>query len=77
MPKHISFCYFKACPEIIPLAVMLYVRFRLSLRNVEGFLHERGVDLSYESVRNWSHRVNLQECLGEAGGKFPKVNKSS
>jgi transposase-like protein len=30
---------------------MLYVRFPLSLRNVEDLLHERGVDVSYESVR--------------------------
>ena len=35
---------------------MLYVRFPLSLRNVEDLLHERGVDVSYESVRYWWHR---------------------
>ena len=35
---------------------MLYVRFPLSLRNVEDLLHERGVDVSYESVRYWRHR---------------------
>ena len=35
-------------PEIIQLAVMLYVRFPLSLRNVEDLLHERGVDVSYD-----------------------------
>ena len=34
MPKHISFWYFKTSPEIIQLAVMLYVRFPLSLRQV-------------------------------------------
>ena len=56
MPKHISFRYFKTSPEIIQLAVMLYVRFPLSLRNVEDLLHERGVDVSYESVRYWWHR---------------------
>ena len=50
MPKHISFRYFKTSPEIIQLAVMLYVRFPLSLRNVEDLLHERGVDVSSESV---------------------------
>jgi len=36
------FRYFKTSPEIIRLAVMLYVRFPLSLRNVEDLLHERG-----------------------------------
>ena len=44
---HISFRYFKTSPEIIQLAVMLDVRFPLSLRNVEHLLHERGVDVSY------------------------------
>ena len=35
--------YFKASPEVIRLAVMMYNRFPLSLRNVEDLLHERGV----------------------------------
>ena len=39
---------------------MLYVRFPLSLRNVEDLLHERGVDVSYESVRCWWHRFGSQ-----------------
>ena len=39
---------------------MLYVRFPLSLRNVEDLLHERGVDVSYESVWNWWHRFGSQ-----------------
>ena len=38
------------------MAVMLYVRFPLSLRNVEDLLHERGVDISYETVRFWWNR---------------------
>lgn len=40
------FKYFKASPEIIRLAVMMSVRFPLSLRNVEALLHERGIGLS-------------------------------
>ena len=47
MPNPVSFRYFKTSPEIIQLAVMLYVRFPLSLRNVEDLFHERGVDVSY------------------------------
>ncbi len=35
---------------------MLYVRFPLSLRNVEDLLHERGVEVSHETVRFWWHR---------------------
>jgi putative transposase len=38
------FKYFKTLPEIIRLAVMMYIRFPLSLRNVEDLLHERGID---------------------------------
>ena len=48
-----QFRYFKTSPEIIRLAVMLYVRFPLSLRNVEDLLHERGIDISHETVRYW------------------------
>ncbi len=56
MAKCSPFKYFKTSPEIIRLAVMLYIRFPLSLRNVEDLLHERGVDVSYEAVRFWWHR---------------------
>jgi hypothetical protein len=55
----VPFCYaptqplkwFKTGPEIIRLAVMLHVRFPLSLRNFEDLLHERGVENSHETVR--------------------------
>jgi putative transposase len=50
------FCYFKASPEIICLAVMMYVRYPLSLRNVEDMLHERGIDITHETVRFWWNR---------------------
>ena len=53
MTKRSPFKYFKTSPEIIRLAVMLYVRFPLSLRNVEDLLHERGIDVSHETVRFW------------------------
>ena len=50
------FRYFKTSPDIIRLAVMMYVRYPLSLRNVEDMLHERGVDISHETVRFWWNR---------------------
>ncbi len=50
------FRYFKTSPEIIRLAVMMYVRFPLSLRNVQGLLHERGIDITHETVRFWWNR---------------------
>ena len=56
MTKHNPFRYFKTSPEIIRLAVMMYVRFPLSLRNVEDLLHERGIDISHETVRSWWNR---------------------
>jgi len=51
-----AFKYCKTSPEIIRLAVMMYVRFPLSLRNVEDLLHERGIDICHETVRFWWHR---------------------
>ncbi len=50
------FRYFKTSPEIIRLAVMMYVRFPLSLRQVDDLLHERGIDISHETVRAWWDR---------------------
>ena len=56
MTRPSPFRYFKTSPEIIRLAVMMYVRFPLSLRNVEDLLHERGIDVSHETVRFWWNR---------------------
>ena len=56
MTKRSPFRCFRTSPEIIRLAVMLYIRFPLSLRNVEDLLHERGIDVSHESVRFWWQR---------------------
>ena len=50
------FRYFKTSPEVTRLAVMMYVRFPLSLRNVEDLLHERGIDIYHETVRYWWNR---------------------
>ena len=56
MTQPSPFRYFKTSPEIIRLAVMLYIRFPLSLRNVEDLLHERGIEISQETVRYWWNR---------------------
>lgn len=56
MTKRDPFKYFRTSPEIIRLAVMLYVRFPLSLRNVEDLLHERGIEASHETIRFWWSR---------------------
>jgi putative transposase len=46
MTKPNPFKAIQSSPEIIRLAVMMYVRFPLSLRNVEDLLHERGIEIS-------------------------------
>ncbi|QIE56612.1 IS6 family transposase [Pikeienuella piscinae] len=53
MTKRSPFRYFKTSHAVIRLAVMMYVQFSLSLRNVEDLLHERGIDVSHETVRFW------------------------
>ena len=50
------FRYFNSSPEVIRLAVMMYVRYPLSLRQVEDLLFERGIDICYETVRFWWNR---------------------
>ena len=50
------FRYFNSSPEVIRLVVMMYVKYPLSLRNVEDLLAERGIDISHETVRFWWNR---------------------
>ena len=60
MSKPLSpFRYFHSSPELSREVVMLYVRFPLSLRNVEDLLFERGSDLCHETVRLWWNRFGL------------------
>jgi putative transposase len=78
MPRPNPFRYFKTSPEVIRLAVMLYVRFPPSLRNVEDLLHERGIDVSHETVRYWWHRfgpmfaAEIRRRRREAMRAFPQ-----
>ena len=53
---HNPFRYFNSSPEVIRSAVMLYVRYPLSLRQVEDLLFERGIDVCHETVRYWWNR---------------------
>ena len=50
------FRYFNSSPEIIRLTVMMYIRYPLSLRQVEDLLSERGIDVCHETVRFWLNR---------------------
>ena len=61
--NHFPFSYFKTSPEVIRLAAILNVQYSLSLRNVEDLLHERGVDVSHETIRFWWKRFGLMFAL--------------
>ena len=54
MTAHNPFKYFKTSPKIIRLAVMYYVRYPLSFRQVEDILHERGIDICHALLSNVS-----------------------
>ena len=43
---------FNSSPEVIRLVVMMYIRYPLSLRQVEDILFERGIDICHETIRN-------------------------
>jgi len=47
-------------PAIIQHTVWLYARFNLSLRDVEDLMAERGVEVSYETIRRWVKRFGPQ-----------------
>ncbi|WP_298937415.1 IS6 family transposase [uncultured Ruegeria sp.] len=73
--KSSSICYkrHRFPPQIIAHAVWLYVRFNLSLREVEEMLLQRGIDASYETVRRWVIKFgpavarNLRQGQGRPG----------
>ena len=50
------FRYFNSSPEVIRLAVMMYIRYPLSPRQVEDLLFGRGIDTCHETVRLWWNR---------------------
>jgi hypothetical protein len=55
----ISYSGYRFPPEIIQQAIWLYVRFTLSFRDVEDLLAERGIVVSYETVRRWVNHLVL------------------
>jgi putative transposase len=68
-PPPDPFRWFDSSPEVIRLVVMMYVRYPLSLRNVEDLLFERGIDICHETVR-WRR-------LFEQFGGLAKVGSGS
>lgn len=57
---NLSFRRHRHKPDVIRQAVWLYYRFSLSLRDVEDILAERGIDASYEAIRNWCRKFGRQ-----------------
>jgi putative transposase len=60
----ISYARHQFSPDIIRHAVWLYYRFTLSYRDVEELLAERGIDVSYESVRRWALKFGTKIATG-------------
>jgi putative transposase len=60
-------------PEIIAYGVWLYFRFSLSLRDVEAFLAERGVTVTYETIREWCAKFGPVYAL-ELRRRRPRPN---
>ena len=65
----ISFARHRFPPAIIRHAVWLYLRFTLSYRDVEDLLAERGLDVSYETVRRWVMKF-AREFVADARGQL-------
>src|SRR6267378_1291040 len=65
-------------PVVIQHAVWLYLRFTLSYRDVEELLAERGLDISYESVRSWVLKFGpaIARGLRRCGPRYPRPASS-
>ncbi len=67
------FRYFNSSPQVIRPVVLMYVRFPLSLRNVEDLLFERGVDIRRETVRPWWNRFGGTVKPNAPAGNWERV----
>jgi hypothetical protein len=59
---------FNSSPEVIRLTVMMYIRYPLSLRQVEDLLFERGLDICHETVRE--AQLTERSCQLPQGTEF-------
>ncbi|MEO9778952.1 MAG: hypothetical protein ABJO75_27720 [Sedimentitalea sp.] len=60
---------FHSSREVIPMAVVFFVRYPLSLSNIEGLQHERGIEISRKMVQSWWTRFIpvLLDCVAGIG----------
>src|ERR1700724_2006030 len=69
---HLSYRRHRFPPPIIQHAIWLYLRFTLSYRDVEELLAERGLEVSYETVRRWVLKFGRRAApLGPCREVFP------
>lgn len=61
--KPISYRRHRFPPIIIQYAIWLYFRFTLSCRDVEDLLAERGIDVSYETIRRWVEKFGRRYAI--------------
>jgi putative transposase len=70
--RPVSFKRHRFPPDVIRHAVWLYFRFTMSLRDVEELLAERGIDVTYETIRCWTMKfgtaiaANIRRCRPRA-----------
>ena len=62
MKKTTVYAGYRYPPKIISHAVWLYHRFTLSFRDIEELLAARGVNISYETVRQWCKKLGQKYC---------------
>ena len=63
--KKIRYSGYRFPPVVIQQAIWLYLRFTLSLRDVEDLLVERGITVSYESIRRWISHFGRHRHVAE------------
>ena len=74
--KPVSYARHRFPPDVIGHAVWLYFRFTLSFRDVEDLLAERGIEVSYETIRCWTLRFgqlfahNLRQARASPTGRW-------
>ncbi|MCZ8057424.1 MAG: IS6 family transposase, partial [Microcystis sp. LE19-12.2C] len=70
----ISYARHRFPPDVIRHAVWLYLRFTLSYRDVEELLAERGLSVSYETIRRWVLKFGLR-CACNLRASRPRPSR--
>jgi transposase-like protein len=73
--KPMSFKRHRIPPEIFRYAVWAYFRFTMSLGDVEDLLAQRGVHVSYETIRNWTLKFGRRFAWNLRRGQYPPAGR--